>query len=229
MITGDHPEVAKAIAAQVGITHVHAGVLPDEKADIVKTIQNQGYFVAFVGDGINDAIALKAANVGFSMSTGSDIAIESSDVTLLAHNLHLVNQAIDVSKATLRNIYQNFGWAFSYNVIAIPMAAMGLLSPTVAAVAMSFSSITVVMNALRLKRLRLETIKGEELMANVVINVQDMDCNHCVKTIETALTTASITASVDLSTKSVSIDALQVDKAIQTITNAGYTPTKQTT
>jgi cation transport ATPase len=109
------------------------------------------------------------------------------------------------------------------------MAAMGLLSPTVAAVAMSFSSITVVMNALRLKRLRLETIKGEELMANVVINVQDMDCNHCVKTIETALTTASITASVDLSTKSVSIDALQVDKAIQTITNAGYTPTKQTT
>jgi Cu+-exporting ATPase len=140
-----------------------------------------------------------------------------------------VNQAIDVSKATLRNIYQNFGWAFSYNVIAIPMAAMGLLSPTVAAVAMSFSSITVVMNALRLKRLRLETIKGEATMANVVINVQDMDCNHCVKTIETALTTASITASVDLSTKSVSIDALQVDKAIQTITNAGYTPTKQTT
>ncbi len=229
MITGDHPDVAKAIAAHVGIANVHAGVLPDEKADIVKTIQHQGYFVAFVGDGINDAIALKAANVGFSMSTGSDIAIESSDVTLLAHNLHLVNQAIDVSKATLRNIHQNFGWAFSYNVIAIPMAAMGLLSPTLAAVAMSFSSITVVMNALRLKRLRLETIEGEATMANAVIHVPDMDCNHCVKTIETALTTASISAFVDLSTKRVSMDALHVDKAMQTITDAGYTPTKQTT
>jgi P-type Cu+ transporter len=229
MITGDHPEVAKAIAREVGIANVHAGVLPDEKASIVTSIQNQGYFVAFVGDGINDAIALKAANVGFSMSNGSDVAIESSDVTLLAHNLHLVNQAIDVSKATLRNIYQNFGWAFSYNIVAIPMAAMGLLSPTVAAVAMSFSSITVVMNALRLKRMKLEVLEGGDLMADVTIQVPDMDCNHCVKTIETALTTQKIQAKVDLGSKSVSLDAAHVDQAMQTIANAGYTPSKQTT
>lgn len=229
MITGDHEAVAQSIAARVGIDHVYASVLPDEKATIVEEIKAQGYFVAFVGDGINDAIALKAANVGFSMSNGSDIAIESSDVTLLAHNLHLVNQAIDVSKATLRNIYQNFGWAFSYNIIAIPMAAFGLLSPTVAAVAMSFSSITVVMNALRLKRMKLAQVEGEQLMAQTIFNVADMDCNHCVKTIETALETKHISAVVDLASKTVSVDDAFSAQAIDTITTAGYTPTKQTT
>jgi Cu+-exporting ATPase len=229
MITGDHDAVAQSIAASVGIEHVYASVLPDEKAMIIEQIKAEGYFVAFVGDGINDAIALKAANVGFSMSNGSDIAIESSDVTLLAHNLHLVNQAIDVSKATLRNIYQNFGWAFSYNIIAIPMAAFGLLSPTVAAVAMSFSSITVVMNALRLKGLKLEQVEGGDTMAQTILKVADMDCNHCVKTISTALETQKITAVVDLASRTVSVDALKSDQALATITKAGYHPVKQTT
>jgi Cu+-exporting ATPase len=229
MITGDHDAVAQSIAASVGIEHVYSSVLPDEKATIIEQIKAEGYFVAFVGDGINDAIALKAANVGFSMSNGSDIAIESSDVTLLAHNLHLVNQAIDVSKATLRNIYQNFGWAFSYNVIAIPMAAFGLLSPTVAAVAMSFSSITVVMNALRLKGLKLEQVEGGDTMAQTILKVADMDCNHCVKTISTALETQKITAVVDLASRTVSVDALKSDQALATITKAGYHPVKQTT
>jgi Cu+-exporting ATPase len=229
MITGDHEAVAQSIAARVGIEHVYSSVLPDEKATIIEHIKSDGYFVAFVGDGINDAIALKAANVGFSMSNGSDIAIESSDVTLLAHNLHLVNQAIDVSKATLRNIYQNFGWAFSYNIIAIPMAAFGLLSPTVAAVAMSFSSITVVMNALRLKGLKLEQVEGGDTMAQTILKVADMDCNHCVKTISTALETQKITAVVDLATRTVSVDALKSDQALATITKAGYHPVKQTT
>jgi P-type Cu+ transporter len=229
MITGDHEAVAQSIAARVGIDHVYASVLPDEKATIIEHIKSDGYFVAFVGDGINDAIALKAANVGFSMSNGSDIAIESSDVTLLAHNLNLVNQAIDVSKATLRNIYQNFGWAFSYNIIAIPMAAFGLLSPTVAAVAMSFSSITVVLNALRLKGLKLEQVEGGDTVAQTILKVADMDCNHCVKTISTALETQKITAVVDLATRTVSVDALKSDQALATITKAGYHPVKQTT
>jgi P-type Cu+ transporter len=229
MITGDHEAVARSIASSVGIEHVYASVLPEEKATIIEQIKSEGYFVAFVGDGINDAIALKAANVGFSMSNGSDIAIESSDVTLLAHNLHLVNQAIDVSKATLRNIYQNFGWAFSYNIIAIPMAAFGLLSPTVAAVAMSFSSITVVMNALRLKGLKLEQVEGGDKMAQTILKVADMDCNHCVKTISTALETQAITAVVDLATRTVSVDAVHSTQALEAITKAGYHPVKQTT
>lgn len=226
MVTGDHEAVAQSIAKQVGIDQVYAGVLPDEKAHIVQDIREQGYFVAFVGDGINDAPALKAADVGFSMSTGSDIAIESSDVTLLAHNLHLVNKAIDVSKATLRNIYQNFGWAFSYNIIAIPMAAFGLLSPTVAAVAMSFSSVTVVLNALRLKQMKLQEVKGEEPMGYKV-EVQDMDCNHCVASIDKALKAEKIEATIDLSTKSIQLHEQDIDKAINIIEQAGYHPVKQ--
>ena len=127
------------------------------------------------------------------------------------------------------NIYQNFGWAFSYNIIAIPMAAFGLLSPTVAAVAMSFSSITVVMNALRLKGMKLEQIEGGEPMAQTIFNVADMDCNHCVKTIQTALETKQITAVVDLASQTVSVDDAHSAQALAAITSAGYHPIKQTT
>lgn len=163
MITGDNEIVAKAIAKELGIDNIYASVLPHEKAQIVAEIQASGKVVAFVGDGINDAPALKLADVGFAMGSGTDIAIDSSDVTLMSHDLGLVIKAIDMSNATMRNIYQNFFWAFSYNLVAIPMAATGRLSMVVAAAAMAFSSIMVVLNALRLKGYKLPEFKSEEV------------------------------------------------------------------
>ncbi len=164
MITGDNKVVANAIASELGIEHVYSEVLPHEKANIVAEIQKEGKVVAFVGDGINDAPALKLADVGIAMGHGTDIAIDSSDVTLMSYDLGLVIKAIDMSNATLKNIYQNFGWAFSYNLVAIPLAATGQLSMVVAAAAMAFSSITVVLNALRLKGYKLPEFKVEEVL-----------------------------------------------------------------
>jgi Cu+-exporting ATPase len=189
MITGDNSVVANVIAKELGIEHVYSEVLPHEKANIISDIQKSGKVVAFVGDGINDAPALKLADVGIALGSGTDIAIDSSDVTLMSYDLGLVIKAIDMSKATLRNIYQNFGWAFSYNLIAIPLAATGNLSMAVAAAAMAFSSIMVVLNALRLKAYKLpefkiEKEKGEDLMK---VKVTNMSCNHCKMTIEKAL------------------------------------------
>ena len=161
MITGDNHIVANQIAKELGIENVYSEILPHQKAEIVREIQKQGKTVAFVGDGINDAPALKLADVGFAMGHGTDVAIDSSDVTLMSHDLGLVIKAIDMSKATLRNIYQNFGWAFSYNLIAIPLAATGNLSMAVAAAAMAFSSIMVVLNALRLKTFKLPEFEVE--------------------------------------------------------------------
>lgn len=151
MITGDHQNAAKYIANEVGIKNVYADVLPNEKYAYVKKIQDSGKFVAFVGDGINDAPALKQADIGISMGSGTDVAINSSDITLINDDLSLIIKAIRMSKYTLINIYQNFFWAFSYNIIAIPLSASGRLSPIVASIAMGFSSVMVVLNALRLK------------------------------------------------------------------------------
>lgn len=163
MITGDNSIVANQIAKELGITHVYSEVLPHEKAKIVEGIQKEGKVIAFVGDGINDAPALKLADVGIAMGHGTDIAIDSSDVTIMSYDLGLVIKAIDMSKATLKNIYQNFAWAFSYNLIAIPLAATGRLSMVIAAAAMAFSSITVVLNALRLKGYKLPEFDVEEV------------------------------------------------------------------
>lgn len=161
MITGDNKVVANQIAKELGIENVYSEVLPHEKAKIIEGIQSQGYVTAFVGDGINDAPALKVADVGIAMGHGTDIAIDSSDVTIMSYDLGLVIKAIDMSKATLKNIYQNFAWAFSYNLIAIPLAATGRLSMVVAGAAMAFSSIMVVLNALRLKGYKLPEFKVE--------------------------------------------------------------------
>jgi Cu+-exporting ATPase len=161
MITGDNKVVAKVIADELGIKTFYAEVLPHEKANIVKELQTSGDIVAFVGDGINDAPALKVSDVGIAMGHGTDIAINSSDVTLMSYDLSLVIKAIDISKATLKNIYQNFFWAFSYNIVAIPMAALGYLSMIIAAAAMGFSSIMVVLNALRLKTTKLIEITSK--------------------------------------------------------------------
>jgi P-type Cu+ transporter len=154
MITGDNERTANAIAKQVGIKEIIAGVLPEEKAKKIEELQKSG-FVAFVGDGINDAPALKQSNVGIAMGSGTDIAIESGDLVLAKSSLSGVVESINLSKATFRKIKQNLFWAFAYNIIAIPVAVAGLLHPIIAEIAMALSSITVVTNANLLRKVRI--------------------------------------------------------------------------
>ncbi|MCG3419703.1 heavy metal translocating P-type ATPase [Oceanobacillus jordanicus] len=155
MLTGDNERTAHAIAKQVGIDQVIAQVLPEEKADKVKEIQAQGKKVAMVGDGVNDAPALVTADIGIAIGTGTEVAIEAADVTILGGELLLIPKAIRISHATIRNIRQNLFWAFGYNTAGIPVAAVGLLAPWIAGAAMALSSVSVVSNSLRLKRAKL--------------------------------------------------------------------------
>ena len=162
MLTGDNLVTAEAVGRKLGIDKVHAGILPQQKKEIVESLQRQGLCVAMAGDGINDAPALACADVGIAMATGTDIAMESADITLVKGDLRGILRARLLSRAVMRNIRQNLFFAFIYNSLGVPIAAgilypfFGLLlSPMIAAAAMTFSSVSVIANSLRLRKLML--------------------------------------------------------------------------
>jgi len=154
LLTGDNERAARAVAAATGIDGVIAGVRPTGKVDAIKRLQAAGRVVAMAGDGVNDAAALAQADLGLAMGTGTDAAIQASDLTLIRGDLLAVPDAILLSRRTLATIKGNLAWAFGYNTAAIPLAALGFLNPLIAAAAMAFSSVFVVTNSLRLRRFR---------------------------------------------------------------------------
>lgn len=154
LLTGDNRYTGMAVAKQVGIKKLQTGVSPMDKATIIKNFQKKREKIIMVGDGMNDAPALAIADIGIAIGTGSDIAIESGDVTIIKGDLRRLVDAIQISKKTMTNIKQNFLWAFLYNIVMIPFAMFGLLAPWLASAAMAFSSVSVVLNALRLKRIK---------------------------------------------------------------------------
>jgi Cu+-exporting ATPase len=152
MVTGDTEKTANYIAAKVGIEQVVANAKPDEKLAIIRQLQSEGKKVGMIGDGINDAPALAAADVGFAIGSGTDIAIESADLTLVQGDISKVTETIELSANTISVIKQNLFWAFGYNIVAIPVAALGKLNPMVASAAMALSSVSVIVNSLRLSK-----------------------------------------------------------------------------
>jgi Cu+-exporting ATPase len=158
MLTGDNVGSASAVAAAVGIKEFMAEVLPADKSKVVADLMRDGNKVAMVGDGINDAPALAAADIGIAMATGTDVAMHTAGITLMRGEPQLVADAIAISSRTYRKIRQNLGWAFVYNIVGIPLAAFGMLNPMLAGAAMAFSSVSVVTNALMLRRWRPEEV-----------------------------------------------------------------------
>lgn len=236
MLTGDNENVAKAIAEQVGIDDYYAEALPEDKAKSVRQVRQVGGFVAMVGDGINDSPALKEADIGVAMGTGTDIAIDSADVVLSRGDLRLLCTMVDLSKQTVRNIKQNLFWAFFYNCIAIPVAAgvfafAGLtLNPMIGAACMCLSSLFVVTNALRLTRFGKKkeiTIKTEEATMKKTLSVEGMMCQHCVMHVTKALQGVQGVASVevDLKKKTAVVELsenVENERLVSAVVEAGY-------
>ena len=249
MLTGDNKNTATAIAQKAGITHVVSDVLPGDKAGVIESLRKDGHRVLMVGDGINDAPALVTADVGMAIGAGTDIAMESADVVLMNSSLSGVASAIELSKATIRNIRQNLFWAFFYNSLGIPIAAgvlfipFGLqLSPMLGAAAMSMSSVFVVTNALRLRLFKPKTapcvvaeksapvdaepIQIEEVIQmETVIKVEGMMCKHCKAHVEKACkgVAGTVDAVVDLQAKNVTVTGTaSVEELKAAITEAGY-------
>jgi len=152
MVTGDNEVTARAVARQVGITEVLSGVRPEDKLDIVRTYQAQGKKVLMIGDGINDAAALKGADIGMAIGSGMDLAIDSADIVVMSGGITKALESIKISERTFKVITRNLFWAFLYNIIAIPVAMAGLLHPAIAETAMAFSSISVVLNSLTIRK-----------------------------------------------------------------------------
>ncbi|MFC5512752.1 heavy metal translocating P-type ATPase [Massilia jejuensis] len=238
LLTGDNGGAARVAAAALGIRDYRAQVLPGDKADVVRAAMAQGRTVAMVGDGINDAPALAAADVGIAMAGGTDVAMHTAGITLMRGDPRLVMDAIDISRRTWRKIRQNLGWAFVYNLVGIPLAAFGLLNPMLAGAAMALSSVSVVANALLLRSWRparpaVSTVPtgampaprstGEEKMLE--LTVEGMSCGHCVarvtKTVQALDPAAQV--QIDLATKNVRIDSSAgLERIAAAIDAAGY-------
>lgn len=258
MLTGDNENVAMSIASEVGIDKVIASIMPNEKANVIKKLKEEGNIVAMVGDGINDAPSLVSADVGVAIGGGQDIALESSDIVLMNGNLFTLINACRMSRFVMKIIKQNLFWALFYNSLCIPIA-MGILyplfgirlSPSLAALAMSFSSVSVVMNALRLNSFKGKKIKekscnvlkssninnslknnGGNVFMKTVIFVEDISCKHCVARIEKALAEVEnlkgININISLEEKTVTVEhdeKISADAILKVIKDAGYNPT----
>ena len=221
MITGDNQVVAERIGEELGIQNIISEVLPQDKEKEIRRIQENGQKVAFVGDGINDSPALVKADVGIAIGNGTDIAIESADIVLTKNSLKDVNNAINLSRAVIKNIKMNLFWAFFYNCIGIPIAAgifylnFGIkLNPMIGAAAMSLSSVCVVTNALRLRKFKIIKAKEKNNMNTKIIQIEGMQCNHCKMTVEKALSKIEgiIDVTVNLENKTATI---QITKEIE--------------
>ncbi len=233
MLTGDESKTAQAVAASVGIDDFVAEVMPEDKLNAVVNLQNAGGCVAMVGDGINDSPALKQADVGIAMGSGTDVAIDSADVILVGEDLRTLDTVFDLSRATVRNIKENLFWAFIYNVVMIPVAAgafsaLGFsFNPMIAALCMSLSSLFVVGNALRLLRYRNKKIIKEDKYMKKIIHIEGMCCEHCAKRVENALSAVSGVVSADVKLKKKlavirSREEISEEEINALITDAGY-------